>query len=788
MEYMSIASFNKFFERFALFQLKHRVAFVALLIIFTIISTAGLVHLEINYDEDTWFDDWERVKQNQDHFEEIFGSEDSILVLIKAKDVFDPKILDVIDRLGDRLLMEVPYADSVTSLMELSVPIGTEEGFEVINPFEDGIPTDLSELEEKKNFILSRESLVNSLVSADATETWLIVKLEQYSETLDKAMMKITPPAMAIINSDEFKSDEYELLPAGLSYTEYEEREVSIHQSTTRIATGFIVMVLCLIIFIRSLRGIIVPALATVCALTSVLGITGWMGIAASSVMLAVVVLISMALSVGYTVHYVNSFRMHFRRSGKRMESVVSAVKDTGWSLLFTVITTVGGMLSFLAGGIRPMRWVGAVTAVAVFAVYVYVMILLPILLSYGKDREVRPEDLEVKGATKMDLATERFGHTILVHKKLVLIIGLLITLLMIPGILLVEVNMNFKDMMGDKIPYVKRLLEITDSQLGSQYSYDILIEYSEEDALKRPEVLKNMDELTDRIGTLSMTKISNGKPRVSSVTKIVKEMNRTLNGDDAAYYTIPDDQDLVTQIMFLYEISGGRELYDYISEDFSTAYLHVELKDYRAKQCEQNMQSVEAWLDELFPDATNKGVVGKVMQFSVMNGKLVRGSLKSIGVSMIVILLMLYFAFSSMKTALIAMIPNIAPIVLIGGVMGYFNLSLDLITALIMPMILGISVDDTIHFTNHIKYHEEVGLSYDDSITTSFREIGKTMIMTTLILCALFVVMASSEMAGMARIGYLSIIGLAGALIADYTLTPVLLLITKPFGKGKTK
>ena len=80
----------------------------------------------------------------------------------------------MIDELGDDLLNNVPYADSVTSLMELSVPIGTEEGFEVTSPFEDGVPSDPEELAEKKAFILSRESLVNAIVSEDSTETWLI--------------------------------------------------------------------------------------------------------------------------------------------------------------------------------------------------------------------------------------------------------------------------------------------------------------------------------------------------------------------------------------------------------------------------------------------------------------------------------------------------------------------------------------------------------------------------------------------------------------------------------------
>ena len=173
-------------------------------------------------------------------------------------------------------------------------------------------------------------------------------------------------------------------------------------------------------------------------------------------------------------------------------------------------------------------------------------------------------------------------------------------------------------------------------------------------------------------------------------------------------------------------------------------------------------------------------------MQYAEMNGKLVRGSIKSIGTSLIIIFLLLVLAFTSLRTGFIAMLPNIAPIVLIGGVMGYAKIPLDMITAMIMPMILGIAVDDTIHFTNHIKYHFELCSNYKQAILNSYREIGKTMIMTTIILCAMFFIFLFSTMTVLVRLGYLSIIGLGSALIADYTITPVLLFITKPFGKEK--
>lgn len=781
---MKVTRINNWFEKFGRFEVKHRWAFLICLIVISVFGSLGLSHLTLDNGEEDWFDDWETTKKNQDHFEDIFGSTDSLLAHIKADDVFDPEVLKMIDELGDDLLQNVPYAQSITSLMELSLPIGTEEGFEVTSPFEDGVPSDAEKLAEKKAFILSRQSLVNTLVSADATETWLIVNLEQYSENLTEAMEKIAPPAMKVFSDPKYKSDKWEIRPAGMSYTEYEEEAVTMNQLVTRILTGFIVMLVCLTVFIRSLRGIVVPSISTVGALTTTLGFSGWLGIKGNNSMLMITVLLSMALAVGYSVHYINSFKMHFRKTGKRKESIVLSVRDSGWALFFTVITTMAGMLSFLAAGIKPMRWVGGITAASVFAVFAYIIILLPVLYSFGKDKEPDSTFVNTQGATKADLRVESMGKAILNKKWITVIATALVMAAVIPGIFKIEVNMNYSDMMGERTPYIKRLLEITRSQLGSQYDYEVLIEYKDEDAIKNPQVLKNMDILAERIGTLSQTKVSNGKPRVSSVTKIVKEMNRTLNEDREDAYIIPDDQDLVTQIMFLYEISGGTDLYDYISNDFRAAYLKVELAGYDGEEIVKNLADVKKWVAELFPDAENAGVVGEVVQYAQMNRKLVRGSIKSIGTSLVIILLLLVLAFTSVRTGFIAMIPNVVPIVLIGGIMGYAGVNLDMITAMIMPMILGIAVDDTIHFTNHIKYHFELTGNYRSAIENSYREIGKTMIMTTVILCAMFAIFLTSTMNVLVNIGWLSVVGLGSALIADYTITPVLLYIAKPFGK----
>jgi predicted RND superfamily exporter protein len=783
---MQVSRVNKVFARLGRFQIKFRWLILLATILVTLAACLGLPQLQMTASEEEWFDDWDKVKIDQAHFNDIFGSDDGYMVMVRANDVFAPEVLSAIDRLSKRLENEVPYADRVVSLTHnLSIPIANDEGFEVIDPFESGIPTDSAQLAAKKSLIMSRESLVNNIVSDDAKETWVILSLKSYEGGIDFGKDSIAPFARNVILSDEFKSDKFEMLPTGMSYTEMEENEVISRECAMRIIIGFAVMLACLILFVRSLRGVIVPAIATVGGIASVLGVNAWLGIIGDESMVALPVLLGMALSVGYSIHYINSFRMHFRRTGNRRESVINAVEETGWPILFTVITTVASLISFLFAGIRPIRWIGGISAGIVFMVYLYVIILIPILMSFGKNAKPDPTEVKAAGATKADILFEFFGRKVCRHSGIIAAISAAIMLLQIPGVMNIDVNMDYTKTMGEKIPFVTRLMDMLSGKLGSLYDFNVMVEFNDGDALKDPANMKRIETLEQKLGTLQLTKISGDKPRVQSVTRLVKEMNRTLNADSTEYYKIPDAQDMLTQLLFLYEISDADALFERMDEDYKTTFIHIELSGYDAKKIVEDLDSAKSYAAQIFPDAKTS-IVGEVVNYAEMNGKLVNGLLRSFGGSFVIIAIMMILAFGSIKAGLIGMIPNVAPVLLIGGVMGYSGMPLDMITMIVMPMILGIAVDDTIHMNNHIKYGYERTGSYKKALLLSYREIGKTMGMTTFILCAMFFVFIFSPMGALHNVGLLSIIGLAAALVADYTLTTALVYLTKPYGKEK--
>nr|WP_180487322.1 MMPL family transporter [Treponema socranskii] len=787
---MKVLEINKAFRKFGEIQVKFRWLFLLAMFVITAVGLSGLRKFVAEDLQEDWFGDKEKIKLATDRFEETFGNEDVITVLVQTKDVFDSDVLNMIDRLGNEMMETIPYARDVMSVVEVSVAKGTDDGMQVVTPFEDGIPDThtaegKAEMESIKKFLLSREAIANKLVSEDSTETWVILYLYGYGDEDNKArtgMYKAGRAAHKLLDDPKWQSDKWNLICAGTPYTECEETDVMQKEMSRNLISGFIAMIICLILFVRSLRGLIVPLFSTVGGIGVVFGFMSYFGIVADQNMMTIPILLGMALSVGYSIHYINSFKLHFRQTGLRKESVIMSVEETGWPLFFTALTTIASLISFALVDIGPLKWLGLTSSATVLVIFLYAIILIPVLLSFGKDKK-KEESATMQKTTKTDLAFESFGKRVLKHSKAVLIVGFAMIVVFIPGIFKIRVTLDYIEMLGLKIPYIARLAKLQNTQLGSVYSYKILIEYPDVDEFKKPERMFALEKLENTLGNLSLTRKSNGKPRVKSVLDIVKETNRMLNGDDPAYYSIPDDENLLTQELFLYEITGGSRLYDWLNADYNMAYVNVNLATYDSSQIASNIADAEKAAEELFPGA-EVSAIGAVAEFAEMNGKIVRGELKSFAGSFIMIAAMLILVFMSIRTGLIGMIPNVTPVIILAGIMGYFRFRLDMMTMTVMPMILGIAVDDTIHFINHVKYYYEVHGNYKDAILRTYLEIGKTMCMTTVIICAMFLIYAFSPMNTMHRIGMLSIVGLTTALAADYLLTPVLIYVTKPFGK----
>lgn len=780
---MKIEKINCKFRQTAEWILHHRLlvtGLFALLVAFSFVGTKRIV-MKTSFDDYFVSDDPMLLKT--DEFKSIFGNDYYVAVLVKNKDVFSKRSLTLIRELSNELKDSLSYADKVTSLTDLEFAVGTDEGMTIEQIVPEQIPSDAAGLKEIRRKAYSKPYLSKKLVSKDGTMTWIMVKLRPFpADSVWKKTSDIAPDMLTGKEAGHIigKAKYAELSPAaaGMPYMSYEKFVYLKGEMGRLFAIAFLVSIVVMIVVTRSLRGVVAPLITSICALLIGIGIIGWTGLYIDMSTAMIAVILTFACSIAYNIHLYNFFKTRFVETGRRKASITDAVGETGWGVLLSGLTTVAAMMTFLSMSIVPMKAIGLNTSLCLLSVLLTCLVVTPVLLSLGRDRKPHA-NMSHSFEGYLGDHFERFGGFVMRNHRRIVVVSSVLTLFCGIGLFFIEPAFDVEKTMGRKVEYVNKFLDLCDTELGSMYSYDLMITLPHADDAKKPENLKRLDQLATITEGYLLTK------RHNSVTDIIKDMNCTLNGGKQQFYRIPDDADMVAQLLLLYENAGGTESEYWMDYDYRRLRLQVEIKNYNSNEAEKEMDALQAEARRLFPQA-HISMVGNIPQFTVMQQYVERGQMWSMLLSVLVIGVILVLVFSSWKVGLVGMIPNLAPAVIVGGMMGWLDYPLDMMTASLIPMILGIAVDDTIHFINHSHVAYDRCGDYGNAIRSTFRTEGLAIVMSTVVVSATFAGFMSSNATQMVNWGILAVAGMVSALLADLFLTPILFKYLRVFGKEK--
>lgn len=542
-----------------------------------------------------------------------------------------------------------------------------------------------------------------------------------------------------------------------------------------------IATLICMVVMLlmtRSLRGVVAPIISVIGGLFTTYGIAGFTQMYVDSTVLMIPTILAFAVAIAYNIHIFSYFSGRMRIHGERRKAIVETIKEIGWSVFFCGFTTLVSLLSFLVIPIRPMHCVGIISSMSVLFVLLTSLIVTPVLLSFGKNKrpiEGFTEDSDTRWTKFMVVLSDK----VLRNPKKIGYSFLAICILLCIGLWKIEAAFDIERTMGLKVDYVKEVMDVGRSELGSLYSYDLIVELPDNDMAKEPENLKRLDELQTKVNTYDLTK------RTTSILDILKDLNQTLNNGDTAFYRIPDTEEEVAQMFLLYENAGGTESEYWMDYDYRRMRLMVEISDFNSACVEREMNRIQSDAEKLFPGAKIT-TVGNIPQYVTMMQYLVRGQMLSFVISILIIGVILMIAFQSIRVGLIGLIPNMMPAIFVGGYMGWVGIPLDMMTATLLPMMLGMAVDDTIHFINHSKLEYDRTQHYQTAIRRTFRVVGIAIVITSVITSAVFASFCSSACNMCLNFGLMAIIGILSALAADLFVTPILVNKCKVFGKEK--
>ena len=779
---MNIEKINTKFRRFGQFVVNHRIivmiAFAALLAF----SVAGLKRIYFETSFDTYFvkDDPMILKTNE--FKSIFGNDYYVAVLVENKEgLFNKKNLELVRELSNELMDSLSYSEKITSITDLEFMVGTEDGMELQQIVPEVIPDSKEGLDSIRQKAYSKEYVSKKLISKDGTMSWILVKLRPYpSDSLWRAQGLEAPEnqtgreAIKICTKDKYASLNPNI--AGMPYMNYAKAQYIKGEMSRLMVIAIIVALIVMTLVTRSLRGVLIPILTSISALIIAMGIIGWLGLYLDMSTTMITVMLAFAVAIAYNIHVYSFFRTQLIKLHDRKQAAIDAIAETAWPVIFSGFTTLAAMMTFLAMNIVPMKAMGINSALAIVSVLISILVITPIMLSLGKKAE-NNKQFETSFEGKSAGLFERFGEYVLRHSKKIIVVSTIITIFCGIGVCWIEPAFDVERSMGRKVDYSRRFLELCETELGTMYSYDLMVVLPEEGDAKKPENLQKLETLEHEIEKYPLTK------RHSSVLDIIKDMNCTLNGNDTAYYHVPNDYDAVAQLLLLYENAGGSESEYWMDYEYRRLRLQIEISNYNSNEIENEMKRLEARAKELFPNS-EVSTVGNLPQFTVMQQYITKGQMWSLILSAVIIGVLLMIVFGNIRLGLIGMIPNLAPAVFVGGMMGWLGYPLDMMTACIIPMILGLAVDDTIHFVNHAHLEFNRKRNYEHAVKATFRVTGLAIVMTSVIISATFLGFSVSDAIQMSHFGTLAVAGLISALLADLFITPVLFKMLKIFGK----
>ena len=781
---MKIERINELFGRYAEQLLRVRWLTLAAFAVVIVLSVVGMKLMVKETSFDDYFIEDDPMLVKTEEFKSHFGNDYYVGVLTQCDNHFTKKNLTTLRALSNELLDSLSYADKVTSLTDIEFMVGSDEGMTIEQIVPDEIPDDgTPQMDSLRARAYSKPHVARKLISRDGRLSWIMLKLRTFPK--DSVWKKTSTVAPDIITGEEveriIKKPQYASLHpkgTGMPYVTH-CKTVYIGKEMGRLM--MIATLICMVVMLcmtRSLRGVVAPIISVIGGLFITYGIAGFTQMYVDSTVLMIPTILSFAVAIAYNIHIFSYFRGRMRIHGERRKAIVETIKEIGWSVFFCGFTTLVSLLSFLVIPIRPMHCVGIISSMSVLFVLLTSLIVTPVLLSFGKNQ--RPiEGFTEDSDTRWTKAMVTLSDKVLRNPQKIGYSFLVVCILLCIGLWKIEAAFDIERTMGTKVDYVKEVLDVGRSELGSLYSYDLIIELPDNDKAKEPKNLQQLDKLQHLVDGYELTK------RTTSLLDIMKDLNQTLNNGDTAFYRIPDSEEEVAQMILLYENAGGTELEYWVDYDYRRLRLMIEISDFNSAQIERELARIQADAEQLFPDAKIT-VVGNIPQYVTMMQYLVRGQMLSFVISILIIGVILMIAFQSIRVGLIGLVPNMMPAIFVGGYMGWAGIPLDMMTATLLPMMLGMAVDDTIHFINHSKLEFDRTYNYQTAIRRTFRVVGVAIVITSIITSAVFASFCSSACTMCLNFGLMAIIGILSALAADLLVTPILVNKCRVFGKNK--
>jgi predicted RND superfamily exporter protein len=439
---------------------------------------------------------------------------------------------------------------------------------------------------------------------------------------------------------------------------------------------------------------------------------------------------------------------------------VFVALRHVLLPVLLTGATTAAGFLSLATSRLGAIQEFGVFCALGVCNATLVSLVFAPALLQVLRTPRLR----ERRSSDRVDRLLTRLARFDLRHRRLILAAGAGVALLSLVGMSRIQVSTNIvRNFPADS--RVRKDFDAVNEHLEGSNSFYVVVEADERDAFMEPGNLAVVRQIQDWLEQ---------QPEVGGTTSFVdylRVINEAFHDDDPAYLSIPESKDLVAQLLLF---SSDPEFENFVDSEYDTANVVVRAKVFDSGLVSDLSRRIERYLATL-PDDLRYQVTGNAILVSRTIDDIALGQTLSLSTAFVIIFAILALLFTSLRIGFLALLPNILPVLVYFGVLGFSGIALDTVTGLVACLVLGIAVDDTIHFLAQFNRSSKTLADESRGVVEAMRSVGRPVTYTTAALCIGFLTLTLSELRNQVEFGALASFTLAVAWLADVTFTPAL-------------
>lgn len=754
--------------------LRNRIVILCGIVLITVLLALQWKNVKFTQTEANLIPADDKVNVDYNHFLKNFGEEGNLIVIAtKDEKLFTPKVFQAWSNLMQKLKSdkEVSLVISVDNLQEL-VKNDTLQSFELkpfVNPNKLNDQKYLDELKSDffNKFPFYQGLLFNKETKAIRSAVYIDKKIVNTKARKEYILNKFIPEIDKFYKETGIKPH-----VSGMPYIRTLNAKTIIDEIGLFIGAALLITSLIFFYFFRSFRATVVALLVVIIGVMWSFGIMGAMGYQIT-VLTALVPTLVIVIGIPNCIFFINKYHQEYHKHSNKAKALQRVITKTGTATLMTNITTAVGFATFIITNNDLLQEFGVVTTINIIAIYTLSLLIIPIFFSYIPPPNARHlGHLERKSLTFFfdwivnTVKFRRFG--IYTTAVVLLVFGII-------GIYEIKISGSIIEDMPKKTEFFEDI-RFFEKEFDGVMPLEIMIDTKKKNGAMKLTNLRRMEELEETI--IEIPELS--KPL--SIVNVAKNFTQAYYNGNPEFYLLPSSQEETFLLPYIKNsLKNGKDnqLKSYINSDGSIARMTTFIKDENGEKMEGIEAQIRKKVNKLFPSERYEVIItGKASVFQKGTKYLLDNLLSSLLFAFLLTGGLVAIMFRSFKMVLVAIIPNLLPLIMTAGIMGFLGIPLKPSTLLVFGIAFGLSVDDTLRFL--AQYRLELARNdwkIKKSVFATFNDAGISMFYTSIVLFFGFSVFMLSSFGGTVALGGLVSITLCFGMLSNLVLLPALVL-----------